>query len=151
MTSWNNLMLTESDKYNIAKMIDKNNVTFLLEVTKEHNQKLDLQGLFSENSGDHFHLKPENISTIVKSYNYHGAKGIGLMFNIESFNKLNSEALIWVTFVNMNTGEVMITERMFAPPKGFGLRNYWAGAVYAVMDQVKSRHFSVWRYKYCKD
>jgi hypothetical protein len=39
---------------------------------------------------------------------------------------------------------------MKAQPGGFGLRNYWAGAIYVMMKQVGRREFYEWKKKYNK-
>ena len=88
------------------------------------------------------------VEQIAAAYNYEGATGIGLMFNVESFNKINNEGSMWVTFVNMGTGEVLLTERMTAGPGGIGLKNYWARCVLEVIEQVKKREYEQWRKKY---
>jgi hypothetical protein len=71
-----------------------------------------------------------------------------LIFNVESLNKLIEEGSFWVTFVNMGTKEVLFTERLTAPPSGFGMRNFWAGSVNGVLAKIKKKEFENWRKKH---
>ena len=144
----NDLMLSEKDKFDIGKMLGKQKITFKLDVTKAHNTSLDIASLLADSLGTHNHLKPGDIETIVQGYDFEGNTGIGLMFNIESFNKTLSEALIWVTFINMDTKEILFTEKLGQEPGGFGLRNYWAGAIYDMMKRVRKTEFKKWQLKY---
>jgi hypothetical protein len=147
--SWNDLFLHEKDKFNITAMLRKKTpVEFKLDITQNHNAELDISNILSEKSADHIHLRKDGVEQIAAAYNYEGLTGIGLMFNVESFNKTNNEGSLWVTFVNMATGEVLLTERMTAAPRGAGVRNYWAGAVFEIMEQVKKREYEQWRKKY---
>lgn len=147
--SWNDLMDREREKYNVAAMMRKKvPVDFKLDITNNHNAELDIANILSEKSSDHVHLRKDGVEQIAAAYNYDGLKGIGLMFNIESFNKINNEATMWMTFVNMENGQVLITERLTASPNGAGLRNFWAGAVREMMEHVKKKDFEAWRKKY---
>jgi hypothetical protein len=147
--SWNDLFLREKDKFNVTAMLKKKTpVEFKLDITQNHNAELDISNILSEKSADHIHLRKDGVEQIAAAYNYDGLTGIGLMFNVESFNKTNNEGSLWVTFVNMATGEVLLTERMTAAPRGAGVRNYWAGAVFEIMEQVKKREYEQWRKKY---
>lgn len=144
----NDLMLSEKDKFDVGKMLGKQKLTFKLDVTIAHNSRLDIASLLADSLGVHNHLNPGDIETIVQGYDFEGNTGIGLMFNIESFNKTISEALIWVTFINMDTKEILFTEKLGQEPGGFGLRNYWAGAIYDMMKRVRKTEFKKWQLKY---
>jgi hypothetical protein len=147
--SWNDLMERERDKFNVKAMMKKAvDIEYKLDVTRNHNAELDIANILSEKSADHVHLRKDGVEQIASAYNYEGAKGVGLMFNIESFNKTNNEASLWVTFVNMENGQVLLTERMTASPFGAGLRNFWAGAVVDIINHIKKKDFEAWRKKY---
>lgn len=147
--SWNDLLEREKDKFNVQAMLRKKiPVEYKLDVTKNHNADLDISNILSEKTADHIHLRKDGVEQIAAAYNYEGNNGIGLMFNVESFNKTNNEASLWVTFINMSSGEVLLTERMTGGPGGAGLRNYWINAVHEVMERVQKREFEMWRKKY---
>jgi hypothetical protein len=144
----NDLMVKEADKYNVAAAIKKKSVQNAIEVVHEHNAELDVLAMISNDGKDHVHLKASDIEEIIASYDFKGKSGIGLIFNVESFDKLIEEGSFWVTFVNMGSKEVLFTERLTAPPTGFGMRNFWAGSVNGVLAKIKKKEFENWRKKH---
>lgn len=146
--AWNELLINEKNKFDVAKAIDKVKTEDAIEVTKEHNTTLDVTEMFSNDVKDHFRLRPDDIIAIVADYDFKGNTGIGLMFIVESFSKLNEEGAIWVTFIDMDKKDVFFSERVAGKPGGFGVRNFWAGAVYSVMKQMEKKEFEMWRKKY---
>jgi hypothetical protein len=148
LEAWNNLIVAEPDKYDIAKAIDRVKVENAIQVTNEHNAELDVMSMFSNEEKDYIHVKASDVEGIISGYDFKGQSGIGLIFIVESFNKLNEEGSIWVTFVNMGSKEVLFTERLVAEPKGFGMRNFWAGCVYGVITKMQKKEFEMWRKKH---
>ena len=144
----NQLMITEADKYNVAAAIQRKTVDNEIDITNEHNPELDVLSLISADGKDHIHLNPSQVEEIISSYDFKGKSGIGLMFNVESLNKLVEEGSFWITFVNMGSKEVLFTERLTAPPSGFGMRNFWAGSVNGVLAKIKKKEFENWRKKH---
>ena len=144
----NELMITEADKYNVAAAIQRQTVDNEIEVTNEHNAELDVLAMISRDGKDHVHLNRSQVEEIISSYDFKGKSGIGLMFNVESFNKLLEEGSFWITFVTMGSKEVLFTERLTAPPAGFGMRNFWAGSVNGILAKIKKKEFENWRKKH---
>jgi hypothetical protein len=144
----NELMIKEADKYNVAAAIQKKTVENGTHVANDHNAELDVMSMLSTDGKDHVHLNPTSVEEIISTYDFKGLTGIGLIFNVESFNKLIEEGSFWITFVNMNTKEVLFTERLVAPPSGFGMRNFWAGSVNGVIAKIKKKEFENWRKKH---
>ena len=148
LEAWNKLMIAEAEKYDVAAAINKVKVEKGIQVTIDNNAQLDLSQIFSEDSKDHIRLKGEHIAEIISSYDYQGKTGIGLMFNVETFNKTNVEGVVWITFINLDSKEIFFTERLTAPPGGFGVRNYWAGCIKSILEKMKKKEFEMWRKKY---
>jgi hypothetical protein len=148
LEAWNDLMVDEEEKYDVALAIDKIKAENAVEITRERNARLDVSEMFSNELKDHFHLRPDDIVAIVADYDFKGKTGLGVMFNIESFSKLNDEAALWVTFINMGTKEVFFSERVTGEPGGAGLRNYWGNGVYNIMKSMRKKEFEMWRKKY---
>lgn len=148
LVALNELLITEEAKFDIAAAIDKKKVVRDFDVTQDNNAKLDVMGMLSNSEKDYLHLTREGVAEIISKYDFKGLTGIGLMFNIESFSKLNAEASMYVTFIAMDTKEVLFTERLVAPPAGFGMRNFWAKTVYEVMIKMKKKEFAMWKRKY---
>ncbi|HMG92781.1 MAG TPA: hypothetical protein VK589_22140 [Chryseolinea sp.] len=148
LDAWNDLIINESDKFNVARAIDRKKVENAPDVAKEHNAELDVMAMFSEEPKDYLHVTPSDVEQIVADYDFKGKSGIGLMFIVESFSKLNEEGSIWATFINMDSKEVLFSERLTAPPKGFGMRNFWAGSVFGVLTKMEKKEFEMWRKKH---
>ena len=148
LDAWNDLILKEPDKFNIAKAIGRTKVENAVQVTKEHNADIDVMGMFSNEQKDYLHVKPADVEEIVSGYDFKDLSGIGLMFNVESFSKLNEEGSIWITFINLGTKEVLFAERLIAPPKGFGMRNFWGGCIYSILTKMEKKEFEMWRKKH---
>ena len=70
------------------------------------------------------------------------------MFIAESLNKIDTEAYFHVVIINIDSKEVLLSERLRGQPSGFGIRNYWAGAIYEILKNIDSRYYRLWRNKY---
>ena len=148
MTAWNELIINESEKFNVAKAVDRSKVTNAIEVTTARNGEVDVQAIFTDNQKDYLHIQPSDIDGIVSSFDFKGKTGIGLVFIVESFSKPNEEGSMYVTFVNMGSKELLFSERLTAEPKGFGMRNFWAGAIYGVLTKMQKKEFGNWKKEY---
>jgi hypothetical protein len=145
MEALNQLVINEPAKYDIGKAIGRANIEKSIGVTSENNAQLEVNEMLSDQSKDYLRLKSSDIQNIIASYDFKGLSGIGLMFNIEAFSKMDESASIWVTFVNMDSKEVLFTERLTAKPGGFGLRNFWGRAIYGVIEKIKRSEFQNWK------
>ncbi len=65
--------------------------------------------------------------------------GYGLVFIVESYSKTAVKGNIWVTFFHVPTKKVVFTKKMAGKASGFGVRNYWTGAVFDVMKQCNQQ------------
>jgi len=122
----------------VADAADRTSVKYALEVTEKANNNIK-GNLFSEDPNEYAHLTEQKITELVKKYDYKGNKGIGMMFFAESFSKGKEEGAIWVTFVDMDSKKVLLTERVTENAGGFGFKNYWAKTLFgALKDTDKS-------------
>jgi hypothetical protein len=146
MTAWNNLMLNEPEKFDVGKALHRLPLKQAVDIAIAHNEKLNLQGTMT--SAETPHLTKEDVSRIISSYDFASQNGIGVLFVVDSFSKLQEEGVVWITFTNMNTKEVIFTNRLTAKPVGFGIRNYWAGAIYGMLKQIRLNHYDKWKKNY---
>lgn len=129
---WNDLIVNEKDKFDIAKAIDHDDVAYDIEAVKAVNSSA--KGKFITDDAKAFtHLDEAQVKKMVKQYNLKGKTGLGLVFIVEAMDKAQKEASIWVTFIKMDTKEVLLTKPVTGASGGFGFRNYWAGAINKVM------------------
>ena len=52
---------------------------------------------------------------------------------MESFNKLEEKAFVWVVVFDGASGNVSYINRFEGSPDGFGIRNYWLNAIHQIM------------------
>ena len=136
--AWNNLMINEAEKFDVGKALQRAPLPQAIPITIAHNEQLNIAGMM-ENTGL-LHLTKEDVSRIVASYDFGSQSGLGVIFIVETFSKLDLQGLVWVTFINMDSKEVLLTDRYTGKPGGFGLRNYWAGCIYNILKQVKTNY-----------
>mgnify|MGYP007112378783 FL=1 len=148
MPAWNSLIVLEPAKYDMGKTFVKEPVINYLDAVGEINANIDASNLIDINPFK-FESPEELIASAVSQYNY-GEKdsGLGLVFIVESFDKARVEASLYVTFFDISTKEVLLTERMTGKPVGFGLRNHWGGGIYNILKQIQASAFKDWQTKY---
>lgn len=141
----NQVIVNEPKKYDFQKALSKSNVTNDISFVNAKNAKIDAEKIIESNSADEVRFTKATIESIVKGYKFAGKKGIGLMFIMESMNKASAQASMYVTFIDLASGKVLLTERMIAKAAGFGFRNYWAKTVYEVLDDIKKSKYKEWK------
>jgi hypothetical protein len=129
---WNDLILNEPKKFDIAKAIDRDAVDNDVAAVTAVNEKAK-GGFITTDKNAFEHLDNDKVKQMVKKYNLKGKSGIGLVFIVESMDKNRKEASIWVTFINMATKEVLLSKPVTGESGGFGFRNYWAGSINKVL------------------
>ncbi len=140
--AWNNLFVAEQKKYNVADAVHRDNVTYATDVTQAANDKSTAE-YFTEKTDAYQLLTADMISTIVAGYDFKGKTGIGLLFFVEGMSKDKVEASMWVTFVDMGSKKVLLTNQMTGGAGGFGFRNYWAKSFYNVLGDIE-HDFKKW-------
>lgn len=143
--SWNYLVLDESDKYNIANMLHRKYVNNDIDMIKKRNEKADVDSLEVKIT-PYYTIK--DIQSFVNEYPIDDKAGIGLVFIAESMNKTLEEAYYHVVFFNIQTNEVLLHERMRGKPSGVGIRNYWAGSYYKIIETIEDSAYDKWKTKY---
>lgn len=132
--AWNSLIVNEQDKYDIKKHFQKSQVDFDLKSVNEANKTIDEEQLVTYDS---YEIEKEKVQEMIKSYTTKAEKGIGLVFIVESLDKVGEAAHTHVTFFDIATKEIIFHEKMAGRPGGFGLRNFWAGSVMDLFKQCK--------------
>lgn len=145
--AWNNLILNEPEKYDIKGMFKLNELVNDIEMITKVNADAD-ENAMSATSAPNYTI--ENIQSFVSSYKTEGKNGIGILFLAEALDKNAPLAWFHVIAINASTKEVLLWERVSAKPGGFGIRNYWAGAVYNIIKEAKKSYYKSWQSKYSK-
>lgn len=145
--AWNNLLFSEMDKYSIKGAFYKSDVNYELGVVESVNQDVEYIDLVTEVAPPEFTDK--DLQKIVKTYNTNDLKNsYGISFVVHSLNKLQESASIYVVVFNPKNKKVLFSKRLSGAARGFGFRNYWAGAVYNILKQIRKQKFKSWRKQY---
>ena len=123
--SWNQLFINEQKKYDVAKTVKRSEVKYAMDVTEKANNSIK-GNFFSDDPNDYKKLDEQKVANIIKNYDFQGKSGIGMLFVIDGMSKSKEEASGWVTFVDMKSKKVLLTEYKTGKAGGFGFRNYWA-------------------------
>ena len=136
----NQVLVNETKKYHIPDMFHREKYNTSITLVNKHNDGLNKDAFKSDESADFERLKPEDITKVVKSYDFSGRHGIGVLFVMESMSKTKKQASMYVTVIDMDRKNVLMTERYVGDTKkmAFGWRNYWLAPIKDVMDNVDS-------------
>lgn len=143
--AWNNVIMDERNKYDIAGMLRKDQVLYMPKMIMEINKNADVEELDVYNAEEY---SSEQIIKFVSEYPLEGETGIGVLFIAESLNKIDKKAVYHFLAINMANGHILLQERLEGTPNGIGIRNYWAGSVYNVIQQIQKSYYRKWKKQY---
>ena len=149
--SINDLVVDEFKKFDIKGAFRKSNVINYTNAVSDQNSKANLSEIISNNSSDFNRLKEADILRIIKGLDLKGQDGIGVVFVMEAMRKVDKKgtAAIWVTFIDMKSKKLLMTERIEEEAKGgFGFRNYWASTIKELIDDIDKKKFKAWKAQY---
>ncbi|MBL3656848.1 hypothetical protein [Fulvivirga sediminis] len=127
--AWNDLILFESDKYHFRKYYHFVQVMTDLSVVRRRNEMPYPFDLIIED--EDYVISQDDLVNIISDYDLHSVKdGLGLVYVVESLNKIERKETIHVLFFDISTKEILWHERYVASAFGFGFRNYWASPIH---------------------
>ncbi len=135
-SAWNELVLKESIKYDIDAIYQKKKLATNLEVVTKRNATVDETKLLSPDNITSPNLTQDDIGNIINEYKGKGS-GVGIVYIIDSFNKMTSKGIIHVVFFNINDGKIFFTQHYTNDAGGFGFRNFWASTIHRTLRQSK--------------
>jgi hypothetical protein len=145
----NELIITDSKHIDVAGSFHKKSMDHDLGEVDKKNLSIDPSQIKSTNTSDFHRLKEDDISALVKGYSFSGKTGIGILFVMEAMSKSGKAAAIWVTFIDMKSKKVLLTERMEEKTgMSFGFKNYWAAPVKKALDEIDGDRMKQWKNKY---
>ncbi len=125
--SWNNLMLSEQEKYNFRAAYSKPNQVNDFSVVNRRNQLPEASELVINQD---YTFEEGTVESVISDYDLTEQKeGLGIVYVVESFNKLTNLSHIHVVFFDVASKNILWNARYTTRPGGFGLRNYWARAI----------------------
>ncbi len=120
----NQVIIDEPKKYEINKAFHKSLVDHDLGIVNDKNVKANTEDMLSSNSADYHRFKESDVAAVVKTYDFKGKKGIGIMIVVEACSKADKGIAGWVTLIDMSTGKMLFTDRVEGKIGiGFSFRN----------------------------
>ena len=102
--------------------------------TNKVNGAINPQKLMTTDTN--YTLSEEQIKQIVKALPTQNKPGIGLVIIAKLLNKAEAYGSYQVVFFNTDTKEIIQDWATGGKARGFGLRNYWAGSIYKVINNL---------------
>lgn len=146
--SWNYLFISESEKYDVGKAFQKDIVDDYLDIVNKRNSEVDVSNLVS--TDNNYSISEDDVKAVVNEYDSEGKSGLGIVFVMEAFNKFTEHGSMWVTFFDIDSREVLLTQKLIGKAGGFGFRNYWAKTYYNVLKEVEKKKYKQWKKEYAK-
>lgn len=134
---WNRFFATEPNKYSLQDALglsDKyyyNSINYLI---KQNDEVVDQ---YSCITNEPYTMTEDQIVSTVSAYTPFEKEGLAISFLVESFDKTNNEANIWVVFFSLPSNEIIYKQKMKGTPGGGGQLNFWARAVYDIVSQIE--------------
>lgn len=130
----NNLFISESKKYNVAKALNREVAGIHVDNAKDRAYKINTKDLFTTNAD--YRLDENTIKEIVKSLDISEKEGTGVIIIAEILNKLQNRGYYRVVFFDIKTRNIIDSWNADGKARGFGLRNFWAYSVYNVLKDM---------------
>ena len=144
---WNNLILSESDKYNLKSMMRQDDIYIDIGMIMDRNAEVSIRQLESYNPPNY---STEDIQNFVSSYELESKAGIGMVFISEYMSKYTNDALFHFVMLDLETRQILIHQACKVQPFGFGIRNYWAGSILDLIENIRDVHYPKWSRQYCE-
>jgi hypothetical protein len=145
--AWNTLFLEEPEKYDLKSMLRKEEIVYDLEMITEINSKTPFETMEATKTPGY---TKEDIQKFIRNYKTKENQGIAIVFVAESMNKTLNEAYFHFVAFRLSDNEILIHERFRGEPIGIGIRNYWAGALFKIMEDIKKTYYAQWKEKYVR-
>ena len=143
---WNQIFIDEASKYNLKKAYRVRYVNIDFQKVFKRNDSLNIYKIVSTDNS--YKLNKEDVKALVNEYKNSGINGIGLIYIVEAFNHDLQEAVIWVSFFDIKTGKLLLTQRIRGGLFGVNFRNWWARGIYNVLKK-SAKYYPMWKEKYC--
>lgn len=132
--SWNELIMIEKKKYNLMTAFSVNKVYYEMENTIRRSQERSMDGIVQTNS---YTISEEQVKSVVRLNTDPSVNKVGAIFVMETLNKLEGQASMWLAVFNVASGEILYMNKYSGTVGGFGFRNYWARSYYNVITNLK--------------
>ena len=145
----NQKVVNEPKKFDLAAAFDREDVGTALGPVNKRNAKIDPEKVKSDDSDDYQAMKPEDVTALVKGFDFDGKSGIGIVIFMDGMNKTKKQVSGFVTFVDMKAKKVLFTERVEGSlGMGFGYTNVYLTGIKKMIDTIEKTKFKLWKGTY---
>lgn len=145
--AWNNIVLNESKKYDVAWIFRKETIKMDIVEMSGINSKTELEAIEAEITPKY---SVDFIKNHVSNYKFNEKEGFGILFIAESLDKNAQEGIYHFVILNLKNNEIIIHERLIEHAGGIGLRNYWARTIFEAILELQEVKYKSWKKKYGK-
>ena len=128
----NMLLMTEYEKYDFSKML---NTRFDIDLETMLKKMDDCSFVDMKVWGTSYEELDYN--SMVSEYDFKQSEGIGVVLIAKFLNKATAEATYELVLFDIATREILSQKTVVGKARGFGLRNFWAGSVYNVLQTTR--------------
>jgi hypothetical protein len=90
-----------------------------------------------------YSLDEQQVAEVVRTYTDRSVEKVGAIIVVETLNKIEENATMWLAIFHINSGEIIHLKRYSGKPGGFGFRNYWARSYYNVLTALKESPYKL--------
>ena len=136
----NDLIVNEEKKYSIREpfKIKSEHYKTSIDHNKNINNGVDVHAIITN---DNYTLNKNKLNEVVANYEFGSMEGIGISYIVESLNKNEKTAYVYIVFIDLKKNELLHAEKAQGKARGFGWRNYWAGAMYDINKNIKKSYY----------
>jgi hypothetical protein len=132
----NNLFITEAQKYDISKYLNKRTLGVYIEDVKARTSDIKSDNIVTTDAA--YQLEDNTIKDIIKSLSIKEADGAGVIIIAERLSKAKNRGYFDVVFFDIETRNIIDSWKADGKAQGFGLRNFWAHSVLEALKFSKS-------------
>lgn len=131
----NYLFEAEPEKFNVSKALEIKQVELFNFQVKEKVNEINEDFLFTKEN--RYFVTDNEIDNVVRNLKKEGDSQYGAVIVTGLLNKIANQGTFTYVVFEQNTKEVIFQQELTGKPRGFGLRNFWAGALYDTMKKIK--------------
>jgi len=143
MASWNRLVATEKDNFDLKDAVGKE-IYYDLNAVMQNNATTDVSQMETFNAYDGS-LEKSALEEIIKKYAPGDKKeGVGLVFIVTKVDKLEKLSTVYAVFFDIASGTILASKKFNGKADGIGFRNFWAGTWKAIINKMDTK-YSSWK------
>lgn len=137
---WYNMFMADESDVEIGGSYKKKEV-FYDTMIYSRNAKIDTKTIITDQE---YSLNRSDINEYLLSYAIPNKSGLGMVYLVEALNASEKHLSIWITFFDIKTGEVLLTEPIRAKGNGRKFKYWWKNAFLELFDD-SSKDYKAWK------